>query len=74
MAFQTALDGAVYNEFSITADLSKYGIGEVEVVNGQALETYGEKLRFWIGGLIIFFTVAFLWRKGSTALGSGKGG
>lgn len=71
-AFQTALSSNVTNDISITADLSHYGIGYVEIVNGQALETYGEKLRFWIGGLIIFFTVAFLWRKGSAVLGSGK--
>lgn len=59
-------------DYSIKADLSRYGIGQVEIVNGQALKAYGDKLKFWIGGLMVFLTAAFLWRRGSNLLGSGK--
>lgn len=72
-AFKTAVESnAMGKEFSITADLSKYGIGEVEVVNGKAIHTYGEKLKFWIGGLMIFLTSAWLFRKVSGLIGEGK--
>lgn len=72
-AFATAVDNnALGGDFKITADLSKYGIGEVEVVNGQALKQYGEKLKFWIGGLMIFLTSAWIFRKLSGLLAEGK--
>jgi len=71
-AFVNAVESSVVNDYSITADLSRYGIGEVEVVNGQALMAYGEKMKFWIGGLMIFLTSTFLWRRGSNLIGSGK--
>lgn len=71
-AFTNAVESNVKNDYSIKADLSRYGIGQVEIVNGQALKAYGDKLKFWIGGLMIFLTAAFLWRRGSNLLGSGK--
>lgn len=71
-AFQTAVSAEHNNEFQITADLSKYGIGEVEVINGQAIKAYGDKLKFWIGGLMMFLTGAWLFRKMTGLIGEGK--
>lgn len=72
-AFQTAVSNNVLGEeFTITADLSKYGIGDVEVVNAQAMNAYGEKLKFWIGGLMMFLTGAWVFRKMTGLIGEGK--
>lgn len=71
-AFGTAVSSNVNSDFSIKADLSRYGIGEQEIVNGQALRAYGEKLKFWIGGLMYFICGMWLFRKLTSLLAEGK--
>lgn len=72
----TAMATAVKSEVStwqgIQIDLSKWGAGKVDIVSGYAIQQYGEKMRFWIGGLMIFLTGAWLVRKGSKLLGEGR--
>lgn len=53
-------------------DLSKYGIGKLDIIDPTAVVRYGEKLKFWIGGLMYFLTGAFLIRKVASLMGEGR--
>lgn len=72
----TALVSAVKSNLStwqgIQIDLSNYKAGKVDIVNGYAIEQYGEKIRYWIGGLMFFFTGTWLFRRISSLLGVGR--
>jgi hypothetical protein len=67
-----AMQSKVTNWEGIKIDLKKWGAGEVEIVSGTAMAYYGEKMRFWIGGLMYFLTGAWLIRKLSGVLGEGR--
>ena len=56
----------------IQIDLSRYGVGEIDIVDPYAIQQYGEKVRFWIGGFLLFFTGAWFVRKASKLLGEGR--
>lgn len=72
-ALTTAIDDNVLgNDFRITIDLSKYGIGKQDIVSMTALNYYGEKIKFWISGFIYFLVAMWLYRKFSSVLGVGK--
>ena len=71
-AFGTAVSSNANSDFAITADLSRYGIGEQEIVSGVALRAYGEKMKFWIGGLLYFITAMWLFRRVTSLLGEGR--
>lgn len=71
-AFGIAIDSNTTGFKGFKADFTNFGIGEQEVVNGRAIKEYGDKMKFWIGGLLYFFTAAFLFRKLSKFLGEGR--
>lgn len=71
-AMSSSIGSQVGTWDGIQIDLSNYGIGELDIVSGYAIQQYGEKMRFWIGGIMIFFTSAWLIRKLSGVLGEGK--
>lgn len=56
----------------IVIDIPQFNIYNLEIINSQIINEYGNKLRFWIGGMMIFFTVAWLIRKISFIIAEGK--
>jgi len=61
------------NKFEgVKIDLSNYGAGEMNIVSPVAINTYGQKFKFWIGGLMYFLTAAWLIRKSSNLIGAGR--
>lgn len=67
-----AIKSGVFGWDGLDIDLTKYGAGKLNIINPDAIGYYSEKVKFWIGGLMIFFTAAWLIRKTSTVLGAGK--
>lgn len=65
-------DNVLGNDFTITIDLSNYGIGKQDIVSMTAIHYYGEKVKFWISGFIYFLVAMWLYRKFSSVLGVGK--
>lgn len=56
----------------VKVDMSSYGLGEISIVNSEAIAYYGEKMRYWIAGLMYFLISMYAIRKVSTMIGSGK--
>lgn len=71
-AFTYAVESNTGTFQGFKMDLSHYGIGQQTIVNGQAIAEYGAKLKFWIGGLMYFFTAMWLVKKISVVIGAGR--
>lgn len=59
-----------WDGFSV--NLSKYGAGEIVIVDPTFVNAVAPKLRYWIGASFYFFTFLFIIRRSSQLIGAGR--
>lgn len=67
---QVSADKKTWN--GIKVNLNKFGVGSLTVIDPTFVNEATPKLKFWIGGLMYFFTIMYCVRKISTLIGVGR--
>lgn len=71
-SLKTAVSDRLDGWKGFTVDLSKYGAGQLVIVDPTFVNAVAPKLRFWIGGSFYFFTFLFIIRRSSQLIGAGR--
>lgn len=69
---KTAVQDNLNDWSGITADFSRYGIGEIVVIDPTFVNAIAPKLRFWIGAALYFMTFLFIVKRSSQLIGAGR--
>ena len=56
----------------VKVNFTNYGIGEITIIDPTFANAAIPKIKFWIGGMMYFFTSMWIIRKVSNVMGSGK--